>query len=345
MTLFPGAIAACLCLPLLTLMPAQASPAPAPMPADAAAAACMAGASAPARPRALRMAQLAMLEHQAFGGQALDAEGRLITSGRAEAEDTRASWLDAAPWQRVVAYWRAVEPEGDRLPSQLRFGGLRPAQRWLVAQALDQASSDRLQGLGVGPDQGLSSSELRAAQVALTRVAVIDTPWSAAFISWAAREAGLAQDEFTFSAAHVDYAAAAWKAGAEESNGHGTRYALRACELATTSPRVGDLMCQTRAGAAELDRFDDLGRALQAHVTGRGGLPMHCDVVVDVDGQGFDTIGGNVLQSVTRRRIVFAPGTGHLDPSYLPQGCGAGSTGCVDRHMSRQPWSLLLQWR
>ena len=37
-------------------------------------------------------------------------------------------------------------------------------------------------------------------------------------------------------------------------------------------------------------------------------LPMHCDVVVGVDAQGFDAIGGNVLQSVTLRRLDFAPG-------------------------------------
>jgi hypothetical protein len=72
---------------------------------------------------------------------------------------------------------------------------------------------------------------------------------------------------------------------------------------------------------------------------------MHCDVVVAVDAKGFDAVGGNVLQSVTMRRLAFAPRTRLLDPSYLPQGCQTGPSGCVDRHMSRAPWSLLLQWR
>ncbi|MCY1523438.1 hypothetical protein D9M68_583350 [compost metagenome] len=72
---------------------------------------------------------------------------------------------------------------------------------------------------------------------------------------------------------------------------------------------------------------------------------MHCDVVVSVDDAGFDAVGGNVLQSVTLRRLAFAPGTRLLDPSYLLEGCTTGSAACVDRHMSRQPWSLLLQWR
>jgi hypothetical protein len=77
--------------------------------------------------------------------------------------------------------------------------------------------------------------------------------------------------------------------------------------------------------------------------TGGSALPMHCDVVVGVDATGFDAIGGNVLQSVTLRRLAFAPGTRSLDPSY--RGCTTGTAACVDRHMSRQPWSLLLQWR
>jgi len=315
------------------------------LPARAADTICGRSAAEPPGPRAIAMAEAARQEHLAFGGQTLDDQGRLLNAGRAEAEDTRDGFLSPAPWQRIVDYWRAVVPGDDRLPSQVRFGALRPAQRRLVAQALNQASAAHLQGLGVGPDQGLSSSELRAAQVALTRVAVIDTPWSAAFISWLARQAGLADDEFAFSAAHVDYAAGAWRAAVDEAAGRPTRYALRACDLAATPPRVGDLMCQTRAGAAALDRFDDVGQALQAHAAGGGALPMHCDVVVQVDTQGFDTVGGNVLQSVTRRRIDFAPGTRRLDASYLPDACQPGTGGCIDRHMSRQPWSLLLQWR
>ncbi len=247
----------------------------------------------------------------------------------------------------MLGYWGAVAPQDGRLPSQVRFGALRPADRRLLKEALDQASNERLQGLGVGPDQGLAASELRAAKTALDRVAVIDTPWSAAFISWLARQAGLGADEFVFSDAHADYAAAAWQAGVDEAAGRATRYAMRACPIASTPPRVGDLVCQTREEAAGLDSFDALGAVLASRAGGRGGgaLPMHCDVVVQVDAAGFDTIGGNVLQSVTARRLDFGAGGRLLDPSYLPGGCAANATGCVDRHMSRQPWSLLLQWR
>jgi len=297
---------------------------------------------APTPSRALAMATFAVQEHEAFGGQSMDAEGRMTEAGDSEAEDTRRTVPSLAPWQRVLRYWEAVDP---RLPTQVRFGGLRPANRHLLMQALNEATAGRLQGMGVGPDEGLDSNELRAVQVALARTSVIDTPWSAAFVSWLARQAGLAEDEFVFSEAHVDYAGAAWQAGAEEAAGRPTRYAMRACDLRRTTPRVGDLVCQARGAGAELDTFDKIGEVLATRDTGGEALPMHCDVVVAVDATGFDAVGGNVLQSVTRRRLDFAPGTRWLDPSYLPEGCIPGVAGCIDRHMSRQPWSLLLQWR
>jgi hypothetical protein len=296
--------------------------------------------------RALAMAAAAQREHEAFGAPTMDAEGRLLESGRSEGEDGRATLASPAPWQRVLGYWEAVAQPRTPLPSLVRFGALRPADRTLLLQALNQASASHLRGLGVGPDQGLDAAELRAMATAVNRVAAIDTPWSAAFVSWLARQAGLDADEFAFSEAHADYAGAAWQAGAAEAAGRETRYAMRACDLARTPPRVGDLACHTRGAASELDSFERIGAVLATRATGGEPLPMHCDVVVKVDERGFDTIGGNVLQSVTRRRLDFAPGRRTLDPSYyLPAGCTIGAAGCTDRHMSWQPWSLLLQWR
>jgi hypothetical protein len=265
----------------------------------------------PAPSRALAMATVAQQEHLAFGAQTMDAEGRLTFAGDAEAEDVRRAPQGVAPWQRVLGYW--------------------------------QATGVRLRG--TDPVASIDSFEPQSIDTALSRVAVIDAPWSAAFISWLARQAGLGPDEFVFSEAHVDYAGAAWKAGLEEAAGRTTRYAMRACDLMRTQPRIGDLVCQARGVGAGLDTFDKIGEVLAQRPTGGEVLPMHCDVVVAVDAAGFDTVGGNVLQSVTLRRLAFAPGTKLLDPSYLPEGCTAGVPVCIDRHMSRQPWSLLLQWR
>ncbi len=308
---------------------------------------CVRAAAQPPGPRALAFAAQAEREHAAFGGSTLDAEGRLVESGAAEGEDFHPPGSDLVPWQRVLRYWLAVDPDG-RMPQAVRYGALRPADRSLLDQAIAQASSANLQGLGVGPDEGLQSYQVRAAQTALARVAVIDTPWSAVFVSWLAKSAGFTPEEFKFSDAHADYAAAAWTTrnneAAGEVAGKPTRYAQRACDLRTTPPRVGDLVCHARAGDADLNSFAALGAALASRNAFGGGLAMHCDVVVGVDATGFDAIGGNVLQSVTKRRFVFAPGTRVLDPGYRPDGCTQGSA-CVDRHLSRAPWAMLLQWR
>jgi len=324
---------------------ALASAAAAASAADTASTCLQTATQVAASPRAVAFAAAAQQELHAFGDQTLDAEGRLVVAGNAEAEDTRSGLGDRPPWQRVLGYWAAVDPQDGLLPSQVRFGAWRPADRRLLVQAIGQASAERLQGLGVGPDQGLEASEVRALQTAVNRVAVIDTPWSAAFVSWLARQAGLADGEFVFSEAHADYAGAAWQAGAMEAAGTSTRYAMRACDITRTPPRVGDLVCQARGARAGLDTFTRIGEVLAERPTGGSPLPMHCDAVVAVDAQGFDAVGGNVLQSVTQRRLDFAPGTSVLDTSYLAEGCAAGTPGCIDRHLSRQPWSLLLQWR
>lgn len=194
--------------------------------------------------------------------------------------------------------------------------------------------------------EGLSLSDIDALRTALDRVAVVDTPWSAAFISWLAREAGLADDEFTFSEAHADYARAGYITSAREAASvPGDRQVLRACALVRTPPRVGDLVCHARSRASHLDSFDALGVELTAHPQGATGVPMHCDIVVAVDSAGFDVVGGNVLQAVTQRRLAFAPDTRMLDASYQPGACASGSTACVERHMSEAAWTLLLQWR
>ena len=296
-------------------------------------------------PRALAFALAARTEHAAWGNSTMDGSGRLIASGASEAEDTPRPIGGPAPWQRVLSYWRAVDPAQNRLPYLVRYGALQRADRAALQAELAQwAASPPAAPDGV-VDPRPRPATIEALRVAVDRVAVVDTPWSAAFVSWAAREAGLQDDEFVFSEAHADYVGAAWQAGAQEVAGHPTRSALRACDLARTPPRVGDLVCQARGREAGLDSFDKIGDVLEARPTGGEPLPMHCDIVSAVDDRGFDAIGGNVLQSVTLRRMDFAAGTRLLDASYFTDRCDGVNSGCTDRHMSRQPWSLLLQWR
>lgn len=310
------------------------------------AASCLQTATLPSPARALRMAAAAQQELVLWGSPSIDAQGRLTQSGAYEAEDLPRSALDGlAPWQRVLGYWRAVDPESARLPYIVRYGAWRPAYRDRLQAELARVGSARVQGpfIDMPEAAALSPSTIEALGIAVDRVAVIDTPWSAAFISWLAREAGLVEGEFTFSEAHADYARAGYATRARELAGvSGDRNALRACALASTPPRVGDLVCHARGRASQLDSFESLGAEL---TDADAGVPMHCDIVVMVDHAGLDAIGGNLLQAVTQRRLAFASGTRILDASYQPGACERLGASCQERHMSQQPWSLLLQWR
>lgn len=115
-----------------------------------------------------------------------------------------------------------------------------------------------------------------------------DKPWSAAFVSWLMVEAGVPSLEFTPSGLHADYL----RDIARRQDRPDARFALR--DATAFSPRPGDLICATRAGASipAFDRIPD-------------GTPMHCDLVVAIDGTRLESIGGNVRNSVskTMRRL------------------------------------------
>ncbi|TAN11778.1 MAG: DUF2272 domain-containing protein [Burkholderiaceae bacterium] len=221
---------------------------------------------------------------------------------------------DEPAWRRVWNYWRAV-PD---------------------VYARDFAP---LEALGSTAEQ---------------RVALIDHPWSAVFISWVMRSAGFTEAQFDFSALHSDYVRAALDETAAEAARQPTDYAYRACDLAQTAPRVGDLLCFARADDASLVTFD----AVRAAVL-QGSIPMHCDLVVKRDAAHIETVGGNVAQSVTLRRLrLAADGSGRLWPGYLESAhraqaaalAGQPSAGTAaallpDTYLSQQPWSVLLQLR
>ena len=165
--------------------------------------------------------------------------------------------------------------------------------------------------------------------------APIDTPaWSAAFISTMMDRAGLADDEFLKTPYHADYVRAAYEG---RTSGH------RVIPVpAPVSP--GDLVCSLRGdlrparhgpyafGAlaeSGLPWFGPGGAGPQTAAIriaalldsrhARRPTPMHCDLVVAIDGNAGEAlaIGGNVMQSVARVRYrldaggrVFAGGGG-----------------------------------
>jgi hypothetical protein len=117
--------------------------------------------------------------------------------------------------------------------------------------------------------------------------------WSAAFISFVLRTAGVDAREFPPSAAHAFYLDALVADAA--------RFPATAPFLphdpGARAPRVGDLVCADRSAAplgSWRDRAADGGRF----------RPMHCDIVLRVASGMVEAVGGNVRDAVTLSRFA-----------------------------------------
>ena len=276
--------------------------------------ACSAELQQPRPALAHVLAALAQHEHAQMGGALIAAGGGLVRAGITEAERTRLPDSRLPAWQRVWQYWRAV-PD---------FYAQHMA--WLDAGAPE----------------------------ALQRTTLIDQPWSAAFISWLMREAGVARAQFAFSASHHDYVRAALAATDAEQRGQYVAYGWRACDAVQTPPRIGDLLCFARGHDADLDDFEPLRTAVT-----RGPVSMHCELVVSNNSAQIQTMGGNVLDTVVLRALdLAAGGSGLLWPAYLQAAHRQQQRALVEQpppgqaqslwpetHLSQQPWSVLLQMR
>jgi hypothetical protein len=297
--------------------PPRAAASPSPTACTAAAATTVPDA------RLQRAVAEARKQHRLFGSQTVERNGGMFDVGAHEGMFTHA--------QRVAVFWEAVA-EG--------------APETLVT------SAGRIGRAEVAPATAGGDPRADAAvRESLLRAAVIDTPWSAAFISHLVKTAGFSATEFVFSDRHADYVQAAYEATAAEAEGRAAPHAWRACDVATTPPRVGDLLCATRAGTAHIDRFDALRGAMAARQH-RAAFPMHCDLVVRADaapGGGLDVIGGNVLHSVTMVRMTLDANR-RLDARYIGRGtpaqpCTAQDEDACRPHLGRRPWVVLLQFR
>ena len=158
---------------------------------------------------------------------------------------------------------------------------------------------------------------------------VIDTPWSAAFVSWVMHRAGLAG--FRRSASHVDYVRAAWR---QPTSGP---YQLES--LQTALPATGDLLCYARLGNGVVGH-----QGLSDRLAG-GGLPMHCDIVVAATpGELAYLVGGNVQQAVTLRMLRLDQAGRFAD---LPQRAASDPPCSPDTparcNANRQDWVALLK--
>src|SRR5690606_14044429 len=129
------------------------------------------------------------------------------------------------------------------------------------------------------------------------------TPWSGAFISWLACEAGV--PAFRRSALHHDYVE---QAVAARAGGHGP---FVAHDLDEVVPAPGDLLCTARGGA-EFSEVADVGSGPSR--------AMHCDLVVATEpsARRVYAIGGNVANAVSLT-VVATDAEGRPRPqSALP---------------------------
>lgn len=305
-----------------------------PLEAAAAPSACAATAKrAPADPRIRLAVDEALRQHELFGGQTIERNGGMFRVGRHEAEWARGAGEAAPAWERVAMFWRALS---ESEPPSLMTSTGRVARSEAARDAATAGSAP-------------ARAEV-AVRESLLRAAIVDTPWSAAFISYLMKNAGFPAGEFAFSDSHADYVRAALDASAAEAAGQPATHAFRACDVATTRPRAGDLLCATRASTAGTVRFDALASAMAARAPGQA-FPMHCDLVVRSDEGGdakMESIGGNVVNSVTLRRMTLNARK-VLSDQYIGDGesreeCARGGRPCRE-HLSLRPWLVLLQFR
>ncbi len=274
---------------------------------------CNATAAKPPSELGQRIARTAIDEFNRFGGHRIDANGQLFRFGLTEAEhdeddggNPRTS-LDHLGWWQVMKYWRVLF---DNNPNdKLEVRGYRDAstmtQDTQVAMRLATSAARLLSLAEKVPDP----EEREILREAALRGAIIDTPWSAAFISYVIRQSGVVPGAFQFANAHRVYIYDAFAASAAELTNKAGDRLYRACPLATTKPRPGDVICEQReptlADLSDAAVRERIRTELSSGTDARSVRRTHCEVVAHIDARARKvyTIGGNVNQSVTTRKL------------------------------------------
>ena len=123
------------------------------------------------------------------------------------------------------------------------------------------------------------------------------------------RQSGAAANAFLFSNAHRAYIYDAFAVSAAEFANKAADRLYRACPLTATRPRVGDLICAQRepalADASDAAVRERIRAELDGTTDARSIRRTHCEVVAHIDARARKvyTIGGNVNQAVTTRKL------------------------------------------
>ena len=325
---------------------------------------CDATAAKPPSALGRRIAQTAIEEFTRFGGHRIESDGRLFHFGLTEAEHNQEDGggsgqasVGRLGWWQVMKYWRALY--GDKFGDMLEARGYRDAStatsETQVADLIDLTPTELLRALEAVSDP-VAREILREAAL---RAAAVDTPWSAAFISYVIKQAGVAAKAFQFSNAHRAYIYDAFAASAAEPSQQPVKSIYRACPM-TTRLRPGDLVCQQRESALADVSEGAVRERIQAELAGppeaRTVRRTHCEVVAHVDAKArkLYSIGGNVEQAVTARKLNLrrdlkfssAQKGSCSGPNHwtMPQpATAAGRTGKCS--LNDRKWFVLLQLR
>ena len=171
------------------------------------------------------------------------------------------------------------------------------------------------------------------------RAFVVDAAWSAAFISYVMAQAGV--QGFRASPRHIDYIRAAYRGDATSP------YSFQDPNITPVQP--GDMLCYVR-NSTSVAGFG----GLQAFLAGSGGgLQSHCDIAVALKGNQVWTVGGNIANMVTMRKLNLDAGGRALLPRPVsttwvgvdedgqdPACSPANEASCS---MNRQNWAVLLK--
>jgi len=231
---------------------------------------------------AAAIVRVACQEHRAWLQAFIEPDGKVGALGLGEAEAWPLDDGQTPAWQRVAAYWR----ESGTLAAVAGTPGA--ASCWAV------------------PGNRTIDNDCRAF--------VLDTPWSAAFISWVMQRARL--PGFIGSPRHVDYIARAWRTPASSP--------YRYEDPFTARPEPGDMLCFLREGTP-----GNGAQRLRAALAGQGPLPhrSHCEIVVAANPGGDRTlylVSGNVLNTVAMRKLPLDR-TGRLEAARILAGATASA--------------------
>jgi hypothetical protein len=326
---------------------------------------CSATAAKPPGELGRRIAQTAIDEFTSFGGHQIDADGRLFRFGLTEAEHEeddggdRPASLGRLGWWQVMKYWRVLfggDP-ADKLEVRGYGDASTSTQETQAAAVLRTSAVQLLRDVESVSDP----AEREILREAALRAAVIDTPWSAAFISYVMRQSGVPADAFQFSNAHRAYIYDAFAASAAELTNQAGDRLYRACPVTATRPRAGDVICAQRESALA-DASDEAVRErirteLGGSAEARSVRRTHCEVVAYIDARArkMYTIGGNVNQAVTARKLNLrhdlkfsasqkghCGGPGHWTLPQSPARTASHSDKCS---LNDKKWFVLLQLR